>query len=81
MKKGNQRIMNEEEIQELGRRIQEVDERRMNRKIFCYQCKGDTKQDILFEKVELIYPKELIFLTIMVKEKIVCGQLKPTFGK
>lgn len=47
--------------EELGKRIEEVQNRRKNSKIFCYQCNGETKQEILFEKGELIPPKELIF--------------------
>ncbi|NGF75859.1 DUF4145 domain-containing protein [Fluviicola sp. SGL-29] len=54
-------MLSKDELEEFGRRIEAVQERRKNRKIFCYQCKGDTKQETLFEKVEMIPPKELIF--------------------
>lgn len=46
---------------ELGKQIEEVQKRRESRRIFCYQCNGETKQEVLFEKSELIPPKELIF--------------------
>src|SRR5579864_3895820 len=43
------------------KRIEEVHASRNNNKIFCYYCKQETKQILLFEKGEITKPKEIIF--------------------
>ena len=42
-------------------RMREVAERRKGSKIYCYQCKNDTKQTVLFEKGEIAEPQEIVF--------------------
>lgn len=42
-------------------RVQQVKANRESNKFFCYHCKTETKQKILFEKGELIFPNEVVF--------------------
>lgn len=42
-------------------RYEDVKRQRGNNKLFCHICKGDTKQEFLFEQTELTEPKEVIF--------------------
>jgi len=42
-------------------RLNEVDNRRKNNKIFCHHCKVETKQTVLFEKGEIITPEVVLF--------------------
>ncbi|MDB5090766.1 MAG: hypothetical protein JWR09_4760 [Mucilaginibacter sp.] len=43
------------------KRLEEVSARRNSDKVFCYNCKCDTKQKILFEQVEIMPPTEIVF--------------------
>ena len=47
--------------EEALKRIIEVQERRDNKKIFCYNCKNETKQKVLFNNGELVFPNEIVF--------------------
>lgn len=44
----------------MAKKMQAVEDRRVNGKIFCYQCKGETHQKTLFENVELLPPIEIV---------------------
>ena len=43
-----------------SKKMQEVEDRRANSKIFCYKCKGETHQKCLFEKGEITPPTEIV---------------------
>ena len=45
---------------EVLKKLEDVEAKRKNNKIFCHQCKNETKQVLLFEKGELTPPKEII---------------------
>jgi hypothetical protein len=45
---------------EASKKLEEVEERRRNAKVFCYHCNRETKQATLFEKGELAGPTELV---------------------
>lgn len=46
---------------EMVKRLEEVKKRRNSTVFFCASCNNQTKQSILFEKGELVHPKEIIY--------------------
>jgi hypothetical protein len=50
-------------------RFNEVKAKRKDNRIFCYNCKGETRQNFLFEKGELIAPQEIVFFDEKGKRK------------
>jgi hypothetical protein len=50
-------------------RLNEVDAKRNDNRFFCYKCKTETRQNILFEKGEIIAPNEIVFFDEKGKRK------------
>jgi len=54
------KLMNGEVDPKMIERARQVKAKRESNKFFCYYCKAETKQKLLFEKGELIFPNEVV---------------------
>lgn len=54
------KLMNGEVDPNMIERARQVKAKRESNKFFCYYCKAETKQKLLFEKGELIFPNEVV---------------------
>lgn len=54
------KLMNGEVDPKMIERAGQVKAKRESNKFFCYYCKAETKQKLLFEKGELIFPNEVV---------------------
>jgi hypothetical protein len=54
------KLMNGEVDPDMIARARKVQEKRNSNKFFCHYCNVETKQSILFEKGELVFPNEVV---------------------